>query len=303
MSSSRSGGERALRRAAAPRNPTRRTLLAGAATSVALRPSGGVATDDPLRFGLTPVFLHDDLKLLSDLQNFLERATGRDVRLVSRRTYQEITTLLVAGELDAAWICGFPFVEFRDRLSLLATPVWRGETLYQSYLVVRSDRPADRIEDLAGDIHAFSDPDSNSGYLVTRALLAERSADPERFFQRAIFTYSHRNVVRAVASGLAASGSVDGYVVEVLREVEPELTSAVRILSASEWLGFPPICAATSLVGRDRVEALRAALLSMASDPIGRDVLSTLRLDGFVERTPALYAPIADKVALVRRLG
>jgi ABC-type phosphate/phosphonate transport system substrate-binding protein len=26
---------------------------------------------------------------------------------------------------------------------------------------------------LKGDIHAFSDPDSNSGFLVTRALLAE----------------------------------------------------------------------------------------------------------------------------------
>ncbi len=277
--------------------------MVGAAAYATLRPQRGIAAQEPLHFGLTPVFLNNDLKLLADLKHYLEAATGWEVRLVRRRTYQEITTLLVAGELDAAWICGFPFVEFRERLTLLAVPMWRGDTLYRSYLIVKSDRDAEGIDGLADDIHAFSDPDSNSGYLVTRALLAERKTDPDRFFRRSIFTYSHRNVVRAVASGLAASGSVDGYVVEVLREVEPQLTSAVRIIRASEWLGFPPICAAATLQGSDRVEALRTALLSMAQDPLGGSVLSTLRLDGFVERAPELYEPIAAKVSIVRRFG
>ena len=73
-------------------------------------------------------------------------------------------------------------------------------------------------------------------------------------------------------------------------------------MQSSEWLGFPPVCAAASLEGTERVEALRSALLSMSDDPTGREVLSTLRLDGFVERSPDLYKPIAEKVALVRRL-
>ncbi len=68
-------------------------------------------------------------------------------------------------------------------------------------------------------------PDSNSGFLVTRALLAENRFLPGGFFSRTFFTYGHRNVIRAVASGLAQSGSVDGYVWEVMREIEPELVT------------------------------------------------------------------------------
>ncbi|MCH5367586.1 PhnD/SsuA/transferrin family substrate-binding protein, partial [Escherichia fergusonii] len=77
--------------------------------------------------------------------------------------------------------------------------------LYQSYLIVDRDRKANDLADLKGDIHAFSDPDSNSGFLVTRAALAERALRPESFFTKAFFTYGHRNVIRAVASGLAGS--------------------------------------------------------------------------------------------------
>ena len=107
-------------------------------------------------------------------------------------------------------------------------PVWNGRPLYQSYLIADAGRNATSIDALAGDIHAFSDPDSNSGYLVTAAELAGKGYKPERFFRQVFFTYGHRNVVRAVASGLAQSGSVDGYVYEVLREVEPALVGATR---------------------------------------------------------------------------
>jgi phosphonate transport system substrate-binding protein len=254
----------------------------------------------PLHFGLTPVFLSNDLALLDSLRSYLQAATRRPVRLVSRRTYQEITALLVTGQLDAAWICGYPFVQHRDALALLAVPVWRGDCLYRSYLISRPGRGARSIGDLAGDIHAFSDPDSNSGHLVTRALLAERQADPDRFFRRTFFTYGHRNVIRSVASGLAQSGSVDGYVLEVLREVEPVIGDAVEIVQASPWHGFPPVAIRRSDRADPAVAALRSAFLEMRDDTLGRQVLDGLRLDGFAERGDDLYDTIAANVDLVR---
>lgn len=135
--------------------------------------------------------------------------------------------------------------------------------------------------ELKGDIHAFSDPDSNSGYLVTCDLLAQRGLRPDDFFRRTFFTYSHRNVVRAVASGLAESGSVDGYVWEVLNELDPPLTSATRVLRKSELLGFPPIAVLTAQLGNPVVEKLKAALIGMAADAEGKKVLRMLRLDAF----------------------
>lgn len=284
----------------------RRAILRAAAGGLIASALGGQVAAQafgPIRFGLTPVFLTNDLELLGRLQSYLKRATGYPVSLITRRTYQEITALLTSGQLDAAWICGFPFVSHRSELKLVAVPLWHQKPLYQSYLIVDRDRHADSLWDLRGDIHAFSDPDSNSGFLVTRAALAERALKPETFFRKTFFTYGHRDVIRAVGSGLAGSGSVDGYVYEVVAELEPSLTARTRILRASEWLGFPPIAAPKTPIDEVRLKALTSALLKMSEDVEGRAVLQMLRLDGFAAEDPKLFDTISTKAALVAAAG
>lgn len=275
--------------------------LAGAAALCAATGSDANSqSPDTIRFGLTPVFLTNDLELLDALQTYLEDETGYRIEMVTRRTYQEITALLVSGQLDAAWICGYPYVRYRDKLELVAVPDWNGKPFYRSYLIVAADRDATSLEDLAGDIHAFSDPDSNSGFLVTRTLLYERGLDPDVLFRKTIFTYGHRNVIRAVASGLAQSGSVDGYVWEVMREIEPELVKRTKPLRKSEWLGFPPIATSKTLSRSSRIDALTDALVSMAQKPDGQTVLHMLRLSGFEVVDPSVFDGIAAKYAKLR---
>jgi phosphonate transport system substrate-binding protein len=281
---------------------TRRVLLGVAAAAAMLPAVRRPRAAEPLRFGLTPVFLVSDLALLAGLQRYLEAATGRDVQLVMRRTYQEITALLVSRQLDAAWICGYPFVAYRNDLSLVAVPLWKGQPRYQSYLIAHPAHPASELGDLRGTIHAFSDPDSNSGFLVTRAALAAQGEVPGDFFKRTFFTYGHRNVIRAVATGLATSGSVDGYVYEVLREVEPSLVQATYVVARSEWLGFPPIACATPAARSEKVVELQRALLGMHRDPTGREVLSMLKLDRFGEAEAGLYDGIARRMLEVSGL-
>ena len=284
---------------------TRRALIAvavsGAATLVA--PTAFGADEEAFKFGLTPVFLSNDLELLGHLKTYLAAKIGGPVELVTRRTYQEITALLVSGQIQSAWICGYPYVQFKADLDLVATPAWQGKPLYQSYLIAAADRAIDDWTGLKGDIHAFSDPDSNSGFLVTRALLAENKLLPGGFFSRTFFTYGHRNVIRAVASGLAQSGSVDGYVYEVMRETEPDLVKPTKIIRKSEWLGFPPVASPKSLASDPRVKPLQQALISMEADPEGKKVLALLRLDGFVATEPSLFDTIAAKVETVRQFG
>lgn len=126
---------------------------------------------------------------------------GREIELVQRRTYQEITGLLLERSVDAAWLCGYPYLQHADLLDLVAAPVWRGGPRYQSYLIVGAEDGAEALSDLQGGTHAFSDPDSNSGYLVTATDLRRMGEQVEGFFSRSIFTFGHRNVVRAVADG------------------------------------------------------------------------------------------------------
>lgn len=288
----------------ASRCRTRRQLVFGSSAMLAgAFVAKARAREQTINFGLTPVFLTNDLELLTKLKSYLERSTGYAVQLVQRRTYEEITSLLLSGQLHAAWICGYPFVQYRDRLSLVAVPVWNGKPLYRSYLIIPKDRDASSVEQLKGDLHAFSDPNSNSGYLVTAALLAKQKLRPEQFFRQTFFTYGHRNVVRAVAAGLAQSGSVDGYVWEVMSAIEPDLTGRTKILRESELLGFPPIACASSERPGNTVIAINGALLNMARDPEGHDVLRLLRLDGFSNQEARLFDTIAEEMTIVRSLG
>ena len=128
-------------------NLTRRHFTAVSGGAALFLNSAFVDTAHPealnvLNFGLTPVFLTNDLELLTKLKTYLSRKTGREVQLVQRRTYEEITALLLSGQLDGAWICGYPFAQFRAQLSLIAVPVWRGKPLYQSYLIAPKGRAA-----------------------------------------------------------------------------------------------------------------------------------------------------------------
>jgi ABC-type phosphate/phosphonate transport system substrate-binding protein len=284
---------------------TRRTVVRALAVSglAGSFTNRAFSSPDPFKFGLTPVFLSNDLELLGHLKGYLTAALGGPVELVTRRTYQEITALLVSAQIQSAWICGYPYVQYKASLDLVATPVWLGRPLYQSYLIAAANRDVSDWRGLRGDVHAFSDPDSNSGFLVTRALLAENGFLPNTFFSHHFFTYGHRNVVRAVASGLGQSGSVDGYVYEVMREVEPELIKQTRIVRRSEWLGFPPVASPKSLSGDRRIATLQKALVSMNQIEEGRKVLQLLRLDGFMKTDPALFDAIEAKVQIVRRFG
>lgn len=278
---------------------TRRGALTTLAGAVGLA-MPALSQPRPFLLALTPVLMTSDLDLLGLLSGYLSDALGAPVQLLTRRSYQDVTILVLGGKVDAAWVCGYPYVVHRDSLEVLAVPRWRGAPLYKSYLIVERGSDVANWQGLEGQMHAFSDPDSNSGYLVTAALLAQHGRRAENFFSNTVYTYEHRNVIRAVASGLAQSGSVDGYIWEVMAEIEPELVDATRVLQDSEPLGFPPVVINPDFADSGRSAALRAALLSMSEDATGRRLLAELRLDGFSEVEETHYDGIAARVAQLR---
>jgi phosphonate transport system substrate-binding protein len=265
-------------------------VLAGSTPAIA--GDSGTASP-PMQFGLTPVFLDNQPKILWAWQDYLEKQLDRKVVFVQRRTYREIIEGLGRGEIDAAWLCGLPYVEQRERLSLVATPSYQGAPLYRSYLIVPdSDTQTRSWKDLSGGVFAFSDPDSNSGYLYPRWAMQRAGINPEFRFRKYFYAHSHRNVIEAVAAGLAHAGAVDGYVWETLNKVQPGVTERTRVVERSETFGFPPIVSRLGLP-QSEVDDLQDALLRMAGDPQGQKILQQLNLDGFVRVQPGLYDSIA----------
>ena len=253
-----------------------------------------------ISIGTTPVFLDDDLAFLRDWQAYLRGELGRPVVFVQRRSYREVSELLLAEKLDTAWICGFPYVRYRDRMRLLAVPTWEGEPFYRSYVIVpSSDQTTQSIGDLGGKIYAFSDPDSNSGWLVPNSLLFRLGKDASTFFRKTFFTWGHRRVVDAVAVGLAQGGSVDGYVWETLKLHHPEITSQTRVAYRSVKYGHPPFVTRSQLPASD-FKQLQEVLVGMRSNPAGQDLLRRLNLEGFQIAPESIFNGIAENMRMLR---
>lgn len=256
----------------------------------------------PLRIGLTPVFLDDQAAFLNRLRDYLAAKTRLPVVFAQRSTYREILEQVRARALDIAWLCGYPYVMEPDRLRLMAVPLYLGRPDYRSYLIVRAELTGvDGMEDLAGTVFAFSDPNSFSGSLYPRYLLHRAGLGADRFFRRTFYTWSHRKVVEAVSVGLADAGAVAGYVWDTLQRLHPEFTGNTRVAARSPAYGFPPIVARADL-DSERFAIMQSVLLDMRADRDGARLLENLNLDGFVPGEPAMYdeirriAPHVDQV-------
>ncbi len=278
-----------------------RPLLFLIALAITTGSHAGTQPLPAMRIGLTPVFLDDQAAFLNKWKYYLERKLGRTVVFTQRGNYREILDLLRDRKLDFAWLCGYPYVREKAHLRLVAVPLYRGEPYYHSYLIVpASDTQTRSLNDLSGKVFAFSDPDSNSGYLYPEYLLAKQGAEPASFFLKTFYTWSHRKVVEAVAMGIVQGGSVDGYVWDTLSRIHPELTSATRIVKQSPQFGFPPIVASVSVSKRD-ISALQAVLFNMPRDSEGVRLLDRLNINGFVNGNEHLYDSIADMSGFVER--
>ncbi|MBF0168995.1 MAG: phosphate/phosphite/phosphonate ABC transporter substrate-binding protein [Alphaproteobacteria bacterium] len=254
------------------------------------RPVPAAEEERPVRFGLTAVVVRENLQFFERWRLFLEQRVGRPVRFVQRRSYREIMGLLQTGEIDFAWICGYPYVQKREPefIELMAVPVFQGEPLYHSYIIVHRDNPATSLTDLKGKVFAYSDPDSNSGYLVPRYLLASTGASPDNFYRLTFFTYNHAETVEAIANRVADGGAVDSYVWEFMAKTRSSVTERTKIISRSQKFGFPPLVM-RSAADPELKRRMQAAIFGMREDIDGRALLGQLALDSFSPPNPSLF--------------
>lgn len=269
----------------------RESLGIGAAMAMALLGSGAQAAVQ-LRVGLTAVILADQAAFLARWSEYLSERVGVQVVFVARESYQAILDLLFSDQLDAAWICGYPYVRHQTQLKLLAVPQYRGEPLYQSYLIrTRGDTSGPQDwGDLKNSVLAYSDPLSNSGWLVAQAQLRAAGLGP-RDLRRSFFAHSHRNVAEAVAIGLARAGCIDGYVWETMQLQKMASAANTEVVWKSDFYAFPPMVVRAGSRSA-KLSALGSALMHMHDDAAGQALLRALNLNGFASAAPALFDSI-----------
>lgn len=237
------------------------------------------------------------------LADYLEKKLETPVMIVDRGTYQEFNELLADGGLDLAFVCGGPYVLGRDtfQLDLLVVPeTLAGETVYYSYLIVPRESPARTLEDLRGRKFAFTDPHSNTGWMVPSYMLARLGETAEGFFGEVVYTYAHDKSVQAVAGQRVAGAAVDSLIYDYLAAANPELVAKTKILAVSEPYGIPPVVVRPDLPA-EQVAKLRDVLLKMHMDPEGASILKGMLIGRFVAAADAAYDSIREIERFIRK--
>lgn len=229
---------------------------------------------------------------------------GYRMVFTQRRTYSELNSLLETRQLDFALVCSGPYVEGKKKfkMELLAVPVSHGKKTYHSYIIVPKGSPAKAIEDLKDKVFAFTDPHSNTGFLVPSYMLSKKGLKPLTFFARTFFTGAHDNAIKAVAEGLADGAAVDSLIWEFMNETDPSYTARTRIITKSPPYGIPPIVVHPGLDPGLKA-ALREAFLSLHEDPIARKLMRQIQFDRFEKADDGMYDSVREMQRWLEKEG
>jgi len=262
----------------------------------------GNSDTDSLRIGVSAIISPDEtLVYYQDMFDYLSEKMGVPVKLVQRKTYQEINDLVRKNSVDAAFVCSLAYVEGHDQfgMELLAVPIVRREPYYYSYIIVPKDSNVMSLRELKGKTFAFTDPLSNSGKLSPEYMLAKMGEDSETFFKLTFFTYSHDKSIQAVAENMVDGAAVDSLVWDFKNTADPKFTSRTRIISKSPSYGAPPVVVSKDIDPALK-DKLRNILLHMHEDKRGMEILSNIMIDRFSEVNDSLYDSIREMKMVVK---
>ncbi len=294
-------------------------LIASGCQHRAMLPSEVVYTPDaihegamgerPIRFALTAAFISEaGVGVYEKLIRYIEKQTGYPCELVSGFSYRTVSRMLESGAVEVGFIGGLPYVLAQEQpnppVRLVAAPMpadprYRGKPVYYSDIIVRTDSPYQRIEDLRGRTWAYNDELSNSGYNLPRAFLIRKGLH-KGFLGRMIRTGSHEESIRAVATGQADVSAVDSLVLDYERARGSNYARRVRVIHSLGPSGIVPVVASCRMAS-ERFQTVQRALLEMHKDLEGVAILKEARLKAFVPASDTLYDDIRRALQTARR--
>ncbi|OIP19987.1 MAG: hypothetical protein AUK51_00070 [Comamonadaceae bacterium CG2_30_59_20] len=268
--------------------------LCAAALLFLMAPAGAAPISGPIRIGLPDSLLHQQYTLLSEWRQYLTNRLKRPVDFVLYKKPDEATVQLDTGKLDFAWVTDYPNAHVKDRVRLLAAPLYKGQPLFTSYLIVPDyNHATSSLLQLKGAVFVFTDASQNGSFLDVRYQLLLAGENPDQFFSKIFFARSHREVIKAVALGLAHAGEVDSMVWDALAKARPEQTAQTRIVERTHVYAAPP-WVANGHVDQSDFDDMQRVLIGMASDAKGAELLARIGIDGFVPGDESTFERITN---------
>jgi len=252
---------------------------------------------EPLFFTSCQAPIVDDV--CRAVTRYLGERLERPTEFVAGIPWHERERRLDAGQILVAWICGAPYVWKADRadapVELLAAPVMIGarygqRPVYFSDVVVHRASHFETFADLRGARWAYNEPRSHSGYHVVRYHLAQLGA-AAGYFGAAVESGAHQVSLQMVLSRHVDATAIDTTVLELICARAPAIRSQLRVIATLGPSPMPPWVIGRAVDPGLR-EQVRALLLGMHADPLGRAILGHAQIARFAAVTDRDYDPI-----------
>lgn len=247
--------------------------------------------------------------MVQQLSEYLSQRLGILVEFIHQIPWQEREKLLDAGEIDIAWICGLPYIRKTAtspaKFILLAAPVPKGERysdkpVYYSDVIVLKTSAFTTFENLQGAVWAYNEPNSHSGYNLTRWKLASMGAY-KGFFGRIVEAGSHQTAIEMVLDGRVDASAIDSTVLEIEQSHQPNLAQKLRKIAILGPSPVPPMVAHARMSTKLQ-ESVKDLLLQMHLDKTGQSCLEKTFWVRFAAVNDQDYEPIRRMASLAERV-
>ena len=167
------------------------------------------------------------------------------------------------------------------------------EPFYKGQFIANADSGIKSFADLKGKTFCFVDPNSTSGYIVPRIILAANGINPDTDFSATQNAGSHNNVAIAVYKGDCDAGVT---YINVLTDTSanlaaqyPDIADKVKIFAVTPPIPNDGMQFIKSLDPNLR-KVVVEGMMAMANDPGGKAVLKSLyNYDSFQEVDATFY--------------
>ena len=178
------------------------------------------------------------------------------------------------------------------------------EPFYKGQFIASTDSGISSFADLKGKTFCFVDPNSTSGYIVPRIILAANGINPDTDFAATQNAGSHNNVAIAVYKGDCDAGVT---YINVLTDSSanlaaqyPDITDKVKPFAVTPPIPNDGMQFIKSL-SPDLKKVVVEGMMAMANDPGGKAVLKSLyNYDSFQEVDTTFYN---DFLAVLQKAG
>jgi phosphonate transport system substrate-binding protein len=266
-------------------------------------PSAQAYTPKTLRVGFAPwENLNDLTKTSRSVVEMLSEEMPMRVDPYLASDYTGVIEAMRAGKLDVAFFppAAYVLAERKAKAKVILKSAFNGQAQYYGAIITRKGSSVKSIQDLKDKTVAFVDPASTSGAIYPRVMLLKAGIVPEKHFKRLIYAGNHDAAVLAVLHGKVDAAATyandpqgkDSAWTNTLKN--PKDQAQIVLIATTAPIPSDNIAVRADLDPKI-VDRLKGAFLRLSATPEGRKrVREMYQVDGFVESTPADYAPVRE---------